>query len=359
VLAAIAIDRVLQRGIARRWLATIPFAALLGLSIDAQWNMHLPITGGYAIAGMSFFLGAAAFVWTRSEIVLAILVVAGAFHYGSRLLLVRRESEVRVESELVDAVRAQTADGTRFAWIGGVPKALPCNEEAWLGLASIHSYDSLSSERYQNWILGVSAEGARTLGRKFDHISDESKLDSAALRLGGVSTLLSTQPLRSPGAQLVETVSAVHIYRAPASPLLCAQLRLPRLAGGDSAPFAEGIDLDLAQRIDSASIVPIERMPGSDDHQRYRVSASDEPTLVWLSQQFHPRWIARSGEVPLRTLCVDGFYQGVIVPPRTREIDLEFRPWSRWSWLPQLFFAAAAVIAAWTRLRGSRRRAHT
>jgi hypothetical protein len=372
VLAAFAIDHVLRRGLARRWLATIVIAALLGVSIDAQRNIHLALTEGYAIAGIAFFLGGAVFVWTRSELVLAILVVGGAFHYGARLLLVRPEADVRVDSDLVDAVRARTEDGSRFAWIGAVPKALPCNEEAWLGLASIHSYDSLSSERYQRWLLDVSTEGARTLGRKFDHISDESKLESAALRRGGVGLLMSTQPLQSASVHLIERVGDVRLYRPSAAPLLCAQVPLhavvgtegPRsdvargrrrgsdviAAGDEGDPWSFDSEIELAQPIESLSSLPIERLPGSDDHQRYRVTADEESTLVWLSQQYHPRWIALSGSTPLHTVCVDGFYQGVIVPAHVGAIELEFRPWSRWSWLPQLFFAAAGAVVVLRRM---------
>ena len=48
---------------------------------------------------------------------------------------------------------------------------------------------------------------------------------------------------------------------------------------------------------------------------------------------------------------VDDFYLGVLVPAGTAELELEFRPWVRCAWIPQVFFAAAALAVALARLR--------
>jgi hypothetical protein len=43
-------------------------------------------------------------------------------------------------------------------------------------------------------------------------------------------------------------------------------------------------------------------------------------------------------------VIVNGFYQGVVLPPNTSEVELFFRPFVLWSWLPQLLFAASGAL---------------
>jgi hypothetical protein len=74
------------------------------------------------------------------------------------------------------------------------------------------------------------------------------------------------------------------------------------------------------------------------------VTASPEETLLFVSQQYHPAWRATADRRPLRTVQVNRFYQGVIVPPMTTEVELSFCPFVLWSWVPQIFFAASAAL---------------
>ena len=90
--------------------------------------------------------------------------------------------------------------------------------------------------------------------------------------------------------------------------------------------------------------LPSRRREAMDDLQKIQVTPSPEETLLFLSQQYHPAWRATADHRPLRTVLVNRFYQGVIVPPMTTEVELRFRPFVLWSWLPQLFFAASAAL---------------
>jgi uncharacterized membrane protein YfhO len=84
-----------------------------------------------------------------------------------------------------------------------------------------------------------------------------------------------------------------------------------------------------------------------NDFQKIEVTASPQETLLFLSQQYHRAWRARAGQQPLRTVLVNRFYQGVIVPANTSEVELFFRPFVLWSWLPQgLFIFCAALLLA-------------
>ena len=80
-----------------------------------------------------------------------------------------------------------------------------------------------------------------------------------------------------------------------------------------------------------------------NDFQKIEVTASPDETLLFLSQQYHRAWRATSHQRLLRTVTVNGFYQGIVLPPFTDEVELLFRPFVLWSWVPQLLFVAAGV----------------
>ena len=76
--------------------------------------------------------------------------------------------------------------------------------------------------------------------------------------------------------------------------------------------------------------------------------------LLFLSQQYHPHGRARSTAGELETVTIDGFFQGVLVPVGTAEIELAFEPWVRWAWLPQACFTLAGALALLGALRRRR-----
>jgi hypothetical protein len=95
-----------------------------------------------------------------------------------------------------------------------------------------------------------------------------------------------------------------------------------------------------------------------NDFQKIEVTGSPEETLLFLSQQYHRAWRAISKDRPLPTVIVNGFYQGVVLPPDTSEVELFFRPFVLWSWLPQLLFAtsgALLLLGSALRIRGRQR----
>ena len=104
--------------------------------------------------------------------------------------------------------------------------------------------------------------------------------------------------------------------------------------------------------------LPSQRREDLDDFQKIQVTSSAKETLFFVSQQYHPAWRAMAGRRPLRTMLINRFYQGVILPPMTSEVELSFRPFVLWSWVPQFFFVAAAALLLLRRLlRGRHHRA--
>lgn len=361
VLAAFAVDRVLQEGGLRRVPAVAAVLLVPALALVASVRLDAELEPVTTALGLVLCLGVVAFVWTRQARLMVIVVVVASFHYGFRLLPLRDPAQTPLTSPLVDTLRQETRDGSRFAWVGrGARGTLPANLEALVGLASVHAYDPLAWAGYREWVLRLSDSGmavtppgggkstvarsGATYGRHFRRIVAR-ELDAQELARAGVSTLLSSSTLDRGVAQPIGTASQVGVFRTVTPAVLCGQFGTWEEAGSERVSLAEAASPsgELTSTI----------VEDQGDRLRVDVTARREETLVFLSRQFHPQWRARTtdGEA-LRTVCIDGFYQGVVVSPGSETIELTFRPLSRWMWLSQLAFLAlglGVVITATTR----------
>jgi len=90
--------------------------------------------------------------------------------------------------------------------------------------------------------------------------------------------------------------------------------------------------------------LPVRLEDNKSDYSRISVSDSAEDTLLFVSQQYFPTWRAFSGKRPLMVGLVNDFYQGIIVPPHTSEVELFHYPFAWWSWLPQAVFALLGIL---------------
>ena len=88
----------------------------------------------------------------------------------------------------------------------------------------------------------------------------------------------------------------------------------------------------------------LDRSVEQDDFASFATSDSAHDTLLFLSRQHHPHWTARSGEKPLETVLVNGFYLGVIVPPHTPAVEIAFEPWTRWMWIVHVLIGLGAIV---------------
>jgi hypothetical protein len=301
--------------------------------------------------GLLLLSTALAFVWTRSRLVLVVLGVATAATGLWRLELVRPLAETRPESRLVERIRTETADGSRYAWFGSdYLGALHPNQEALFGLRSVHSNNSLSSRGYQDWMERVWGVQSTTHGRLFARLPLQAQPDLAALSWAGVSLLLSVAPLPAWMANGAGRVEQLGLYRLKEPPRLQAQLQQFSREAPGQASFGGAMG--------STPSLPVQRTLDAADALAFQTTPADFPTLLFVSQQHHPHWKATSGGARLETLAVNGFYQGVVVPPGTQRVELVFRPWVRWSWVPQAAFLAAALAlvgrAALARARAGR-----
>ena len=209
--------------------------------------------------------------------------------------------------------------------------ALPSNEESLFGICSIHCYDPLMSRRFQKIVKRWGKAGMEGDGRLYRSLDRESLADSGeALSLAGVKYLVTEAPLVLPWIESLGKIDRFFIYKN----------RLPPRMRFQTNAFV--LDDPRAARLTAVAmsmVRPINFTAIKDDRLRVPISLMGSDSLLFLSQQFHDYWQASSGGRQLKTVVVNDFYQGVLLPPGTKEVDLRFMSWSRWSWIPQAVFA--------------------
>ena len=257
------------------------------------------------------------------------LTLLTVFVYGLSLRLIRPEAKINTTSRVIEYIREQTEGGrTRLAFVG-YKKLIPPNQESLLGLKSIHAYDSLSSREYQLLVKKMSARGTYTRGRHFDYITDGRWLERPEFSYAGIGLYISSMDLQKRGLVPLGRWRQYRFYRPVNPPLMSAQVM-------DYEQTDKGIEL--AGRLEDHSILPVRRLDAYTDYKTFALSPRKVPSLLFMSEQYHPRWKARSKTGPLRTVKVNDFYEGVIIPPQTGEVVLEFRPLVIYMWVPQLVF---------------------
>ena len=335
VLAALAVDRVLRGEVRRLRLAAglvllAAVVAAVGLALSG-----LPPDGASAAFAAMAVAGVLAFLLTRRPWIVAGLAVASALFHGQRLQISRAREEVRLDSPLLELGRAETAGGARFAWVGAnVGDFLAPNQETLYGVRSIHSYNSLLASRYQDWAARYRQTQVRgTHDRRFLSVIrlEEYLRESAAL--AATTLLLSGFEQRAAGVTPLADFGPIRAFRVEAPPI--HQLQTRDFTRIDAESVRLGVPL-------APGPAP-ERTLDRGDRLVFRLVPAETETLLFISQQYHPRWSARAEERRLETVAVNGVFQGVRVPPGTSEVELVFHAATRWSWIPQAAFAFACL----------------
>ena len=339
VCAAIALDHLLRGGFPRRRLA-LAVAALPLLPLAATvraWD-------GNVLLGLVAFALAWLVVALRRTWFAVLVAVLTTIFYAGRLVDGWPRDDVVFDSPIVEQLRERTPEGARYLIVEPLPaEFLPPNQEALLGLRSVHSYDPLVSELYKRLTEERFDVDTREYRKRFTRAQGTTWMRSPELALTDVNAVVTGAETKlAARLERLAEVDGIFVCRPPWEPLARGQFTEFGLADGVAT-----IDLERAEEARAA----LELLEEHDDSTRLRCTALPATSLVFLSRQFHPDWRARAAGRELETVRVDDFYLGVMVPAGTDEIELEFRPWARYAWIPQVFFAAAALALALARLR--------
>lgn len=342
VLSAATLDSIL-RGEVRFSLATavwclIPLIALSGIAL-AAWHQFIlspiAVVGTVAVVGISCYL-----IRTRADAGFALVSLLSSLLYGRSVILSQPTSAIRTSSPLTQAVSESLSGEQRFALADNVRGTLRANEEALLRLNSINCYDPLASSRYRKLTDPWSQTGASDYTRYFRLLNVSKALADPLFPLANVKVVLSARPLPMEHLTLKRELRGIKFYEPKFPPVASEQVTDFRIAGrGNIEISSTGVPL-MARTVQSMN-----------DFRRIELTRSPRATILFLSQQYHSGWKAKmAGDKMLQTVVVNSFYQGVLIPPNTEIVELNFRPRIMWSWVPQVIFALgfSLIVTRWT-----------
>lgn len=312
------------------WLATASVLAVIVVGLGFGLAQAIPIRWGMVLVMLTLVgLLAAQHQKTRPVLLIATLVmVLATISYP--LMLRQDPAQIATTSLLVEKVRANLPAGSRYAAAAPGLSVLQPNLNAGLGLASVHSYNSLSSRRYHTLIKSLGGE-MQTYGRWNGAISPD--YNSAMFWMSNISLMLSPMKLTHENLAYLGEKSGVHLQKVISRMGDSLQVIYPQ-----TSPVVDGLHIEdprLLPRhiptklLDQGDLLEFEVTPGA-------------PSVLFLSQKFHRDWKAQafdqSGWVPAKTTVINGVFQGVLLPQNAQRVRLEFKPYARYAWVAHVFW---------------------
>lgn len=166
---------------------------------------------------------AAQFDRTRPALLVAALVTVGTC-ISFPLMLRQEASQIVSTSPLVEKVRDNLAPDSRYAVVSPGLVVLPPNLNASLGLASVHSYNSLSSRRYHALINSLGGE-VQTYGRWNGLILPD--YSSTMFWMSNISLILSAKRLEHGNLEYLGQTGNIHLHRVVSRMGCCLQVTPP------------------------------------------------------------------------------------------------------------------------------------
>ena len=287
---------------------------------------------------------------TRPVLLVATLIMVMAT-ISFPLMLRQDLASIATTSPLVEKTRAALPAGARFAIVEPGLPVVPPHFNAELGIASVHSSNSLSSRRYTTLINALGGE-VGTYGRRNFVISPD--YNSTMFWMSNIGLILSPVKLSHENLEYLGEESGVHLHKV-----------ISRM--GDSLQFS-GVapidsDIDNLQMGDPRLLPRLASLKQVDqgDSLEFEVSPGP-PSVLVLSQKYHRDWQAQVfgplGWVPAKTTVINGVFQGVLLSENTQRVRLEFKPYVRYAWIAHAFWLllfATLGFKAWQNKRNAAR----
>lgn len=267
-------------------------------------------------------------------LIAALLTVMATISYP--LMLHHPPTQIATTSPLVEKVRANLPAGSRFAVATPGVSVFPPNLNVSLGLASAHTYNSLSSRHYHVLIQALGGE-VHTYGRSNRAIAPD--YNSLFFWMSNISVILSATKLVHENLAYLGEESGIHLYQVISRMGDSLQIRSP-----SSSPVIAGPQIIDPRLLPSSS--PAKRLDLGDVLE-FEVNRG-APSVLIVSQKFHRDWQARvfdqSGWAPAQTTVINGVFQGVLLPQDVQRVRLEFKPYARYAWIAHLVWLFLLII---------------
>lgn len=324
-----ALSRQVYIGVASA-LMVVVFGLAFGFvnDVSIRWGMVLSVL---------ILLGLLAAQYnTTSHVMLLVALILVLVTISYPLMLRQDPAQIATVSPLIEKLRKNLPEDSRFAVAAPGLLVLPPNLNAGLGIASVHSYNSLSSRRYHSLIKALGGK-MQTYGRRNKTISPD--YNSAMFWMSNISLILSPTKLSHENLKYLGEESGVYLHKV-----------ISRM--GDSIQVIlspDNIEVDGLQMSDPRELprYTTSKQLDQGDFLEYEV-AQGAPSILVLSQKYHRDWQAKvlEGEtwVLANTTVVNGVFQGVILSSDAQRVRLEFKPFARFAWIGHVFWLSLLVL---------------
>jgi hypothetical protein len=347
IIVAYGVDALVKRSAPEELLRTVWFAAatvlmIIVAGVGVGLTQAVPIRWGIAIILVMIVLLLVQATRTHLSLTILALLLVGAT-VSFPLMLRQYPAQIAMTSPLVEKVWTNLPVGSRFAVAAPEISVLPPNLNAELGIASVHSHNSLSSRRYHTLITALGGE-MHAYGGRNAAISPD--YNSAMFWMSNISVMLSPQKLSHANLEYLGEESGIHLYK-----VLWRMGESVQIPGSPISMSTDGLQLDdprLLQRY-----TPLKLMD-KDDMLEFQLTSGISSVLV-LSQKFHSDWHAKVFDgltwADARTIEVNGVFQGVLLPREAQRVRLEFKPYVRFAWIAPVFWLLLLGFAGFRLLR--------
>lgn len=280
-------------------------------------------------------------------VILSLAIVVAVFSYP--LMLRQSPESIAKTSPLVEAVRNELSErGGRFAIVDSDLRVLPPNLNATLGLDSIHSYNSLSSLRYQRLIAELGGD-SKFLGRWNASIAPD--YNSSVFWKSNITLILASHRLNEQNLEFLREVSGVYLHKVKSSIGNGVQVLSSSVEG------AHGV-FSIADPRGKVIHYPVKKVDQGDLIDLDLAPVNSSSVLV-MSQKYHRDWqakvLTKFGWEAAETTVVNGIFQGVSLPPESRSIRMEFKPHARFAWVGHFFWLGMFALIAFQMWKTRRR----
>ena len=310
-------------------LSVLLIALLFGLNqgVAIRWGMALTIL---LVAILLITLYRKTY---PLALVTALIVVMATI---SQPLILRQDAtRIARSSPLVEMVRANLPAGSRFAIADPGLSVLPPNFNASLGLASVHSYNSVSSRHYHDLINELGGV-MYTYGRRNAAINPD--YNSVIFRMSNIGLILSDHALNNDNLVFIGTIENIYLYNVVSRMGCCARVPQPENMSEGIIPHIDPGITDLLQ---------VSKIADQGDYLEFDINEGSTSLLI-LSQKYHRDWIARAltgnGWIDVKTVLVNGAFQGVLLPEGISRLELRFEPFARHMWMSHIFWLCLLIM---------------
>ncbi len=338
IIVAYAIDAILKQHKANKhFVLPVTIFILLLLVLNLIYGLTQEITIRWEMTIITVLtLALLSTLKVKPYPILLLTALAITIAFTSYPLILRQElNTISTTSALIDKVRLNLHEGSRYAVIKPGLSVLPPNLNASLNLSSIHSYNSLSPKHYHTLIKKLGGE-TKTYGRINNFIAPD--FNDTTFWMSNIGLILSPVELSHENLEHIGEESGVQLYKVLSHMGDSIQVMVPtklhdnRLSIGDPRLLTNH---SLTTLVDQGDLL------------EYEINYKDDSIII-LSRKFHRDWHAyvktKSKWIKTQTFAAHGIFQALELPKDTERVRLEFRPYARYAWIAHLFWALILAL---------------